>query len=68
MLDAETAALILSLNYSGVRGCQAAAAALRGQALLAVVVAEALSLGLLEAPGKLGADIVTGEARPSGCP
>ncbi len=71
MLDAETAALLVqSPNYFGV--CEdikaAAAAAHGGQALLAVVVAEAMSLGLLEAPGKLGADIVTGEGQSFGMP
>ncbi len=71
LLDAETSALILqSPNYFGV--CEnvraAAAAAHGGQALLAVVVAEAMSLGLLEAPGKLGADIVTGEGQSFGMP
>lgn len=38
------------------------------QAMLAVVISEPLSLGLLEAPGKLGADIVTGEAQSFGLP
>ena len=33
---------------------------------LLVVVADPVSLGLLEAPGKLGADIVVGEAQPLG--
>ncbi|RFT14824.1 MAG: Glycine dehydrogenase [decarboxylating] (glycine cleavage system P1 protein) [Candidatus Saccharicenans subterraneus] len=40
----------------------------RHDALLAVVISEPLSLGLLEAPGKLGADIVTGEAQSFGLP
>lgn len=40
----------------------------REEALSIVVISEPVSLGLLEAPGSLGADIVTGEAQSFGIP
>jgi glycine dehydrogenase subunit 1 len=70
-LDDQTAAVILqSPNYFGViEDLKAVGEAAHGKkALMAVVVSEALSLGLLKSPGELGADIVTGEGQSFGLP
>ncbi len=71
LLDDATAAVVVqSPNFFGVvedLGALAGAAH-AVKALSVTVVAEAVSLGLLEAPGKLGADIVTGEAQSLGLP
>jgi len=70
-LDDETSVVIYqSPNYFGeiedIR--KISEAAHQFNALSAVVIAEPVSLGILEAPGILGADIVTGEAQSFGIP
>ncbi|HEV2668672.1 MAG TPA: aminomethyl-transferring glycine dehydrogenase subunit GcvPA [Blastocatellia bacterium] len=70
-LDSDVAAVIVqSPNFfGGVEDLQGLCdAAHRVGALFAVVVAEGLSLGLLQAPGRAGADIVCGEAQSFGIP
>jgi glycine cleavage system P protein (glycine dehydrogenase) subunit 1 len=70
-LDSDVAAVVVqSPNFfGGVEDLQEiGAAAHRAGALLVVVVAEGLSLGLLQAPGRAGADIVCGEAQSFGIP
>jgi len=69
--DDQTSALILqSPNFFGViEDVEAAFSIAREREVLCIdVVSEAISLGLLESPGKLGADIVTGEAQSLGMP
>ena len=70
-LDTQTGAVVCqSPNFLGVGEDlrKAAEMAHSHQALFIVIVTEAASLGLFEAPGKLGADIVTGEAQSFGLP
>ncbi|HKE11815.1 MAG TPA: aminomethyl-transferring glycine dehydrogenase subunit GcvPA [Myxococcota bacterium] len=71
LVDRETACVVLQQpSFLGVVeevGAAADAAHAVG-ALLVVVVTEALSLALLREPGKLGADIVCGEAQSFGVP
>lgn len=70
-LNAETSVLLCqSPNYFGVIEDLKSLSEMTHNhgALLAVVISEPVSLGLLESPGKLGADIVTGEAQSFGLP
>jgi glycine dehydrogenase subunit 1 len=70
-LDNETAAVVIqSPNFFGVVEDfkKISDLAHSAQALSISVVAEAASLGILEAPGKLAADIVTGEGQSFGIP
>ncbi|WP_274362350.1 aminomethyl-transferring glycine dehydrogenase subunit GcvPA [Paenibacillus thermotolerans] len=68
LIDEGTAAVMV--QYPNFFGCVEDLAALAAMAhsagALFVVSANPLALGLLEAPGKLGADIVVGDAQPLG--
>lgn len=68
-IDGETAAIVVQTPdfYGHLRNLRAAAdAAHAAGALLIVVVTEVVSLGLIEAPGALGADIVVCEGQSIG--
>ena len=68
-IDGDTAAIVIQTPdfYGHLRNVKAAAEAAHAQgALLIVVVTEVVSLGLLEAPGALGADIVVAEGQSIG--
>ncbi len=68
-IDGETAAIVVQTPdfYGHLRDLRAAAeAAHAAGALLIVVVTEIVSLGLIEAPGALGADIVVAEGQSIG--
>jgi glycine dehydrogenase subunit 1 len=70
-LDAKTAAVVFqSPNFMGIieNLKKISDLAHSVQALSIVIVTEPLSLGILEAPGKLGADIVAGEGQSFGLP
>jgi len=70
-LTGQTAAVVIQMpNFVGRLEDIAplAQAAHRAGAVCIVVVNEAVSLGMLEAPGNLGADVVLGEAQSFGVP
>jgi glycine dehydrogenase subunit 1 len=68
-IDGNTAAIVIQTPdfYGHLRDIKAAADAVHAQGgLLIVVITEVVSLGLLEAPGALGADIVVAEGQSIG--
>ncbi|MCI3922332.1 aminomethyl-transferring glycine dehydrogenase subunit GcvPA [Paenibacillus sp. TRM 82003] len=67
-LDGDTAAVMIqSPNFfGGIEDVAALAEAAHGAGALLVVGANPLALGVLEPPGRLGADIVVGDAQPLG--
>lgn len=70
-LDGDTGVVVCqSPNFMGVIEDigKISAVAHKNEALSVLVVAEPVSLGLLEAPANLGADIVTGEGQSFGLP
>jgi glycine cleavage system P protein (glycine dehydrogenase) subunit 1 len=70
-IDGETSAVVCqSPNFFGVieKLDLLSATAHEHQALFVVLVSEAASLGLLQAPGRAGADIVAGEGQSLGLP
>ena len=70
LVSSKTAALVVqSPNFYGCLEDMAAAAELAHAAgALLVVVADPVNLGVLEAPGRLGADLVVGEGQGLGVP
>ena len=70
LVTKKTAALVVqSPNFYGILEDVAAAAELAHAAgALLIVVADPVNLGVLEAPGRLGADIVVGEGQGLGVP
>ena len=67
-LGDDTAAVVVQQPgfFGALEDLPAVAAAAHAAGALVVVVADPLSLGLLEAPGRLGADVVVGEAQGLG--
>jgi len=66
---AVAAVIVQSPNFFGcIEDLQAVVDAAHAQGALVIAVVDPISLGLLEAPGKLGVDIVVGEGQSLGVP
>lgn len=69
-INKETAAVVM--QYPNFFGCiediERISEIAHDNGALSIVVANPIALGLIEAPGNLGADIVTGEGQPLGIP
>lgn len=67
-IDQATACVLIQVPnfFGGLEDVRAIASQIHEAGGLLVVVAEPVSLGLLEAPGAYGADVVVGEAQPFG--
>ena len=67
-VDEQTAAVLVQYpNYFGnIEDIQQIAETAHAVGAMCIVCANPIALGMLEAPGKLGADIVTGEGQPLG--
>lgn len=70
LVDEETAAVIIQYpNFLGnVEDLAAIEKLVHAKGALLIVSSNPLALGVLEAPGKLGADIVVGDMQPFGIP
>lgn len=70
LLNKNVAAVVIqSPNFFGcIEDIREIAALAHAQGALLIVAVDPISLGLLEAPGVLGADIVVGEGQPLGLP
>ncbi len=70
MIDENTAAVVVQYpNFLGnVEDLTAIEKIVHGKGSLLIVSSNPLALGVLEAPGKLGADIVVGDMQPFGIP
>ena len=67
--DDVSGVFVQSPNYFGVvEDVEAASEAAHGMGALCVAVCDPTSLAVLEAPGKLGADVAVGECQPLGMP
>ncbi len=70
LASGETAALVIQYPnfFGGIEDLKAAADLIHSNNGLLVVAADPIALGILEAPGNLGADVVVGEGQPMGIP